>query len=98
MKKLSKETEERLNLLQEECAEVIQAASKIKRFGFDNTHPRNKEGPTNKEHLEEEVGGLCAILTLLAINDEINEESCSNAEVMKLRTIEEYTEYQKEIS
>ena len=37
---LTNAQKERLDLLQEECAEIIQAVSKIKRFGFEGKHPR----------------------------------------------------------
>jgi NTP pyrophosphatase (non-canonical NTP hydrolase) len=50
-----------MDISQEECAEVIQAISKIRRFGLDSEH----NGVTNKEHLEEEVGDLMCMLNLL---------------------------------
>ncbi len=40
---------EALDILQEECAEVIQAVSKISRFGLDNLKPGKPK--TNREHL-----------------------------------------------
>lgn len=43
--------EEALNLLQEECAEVIQIISKIRRFGLNESY-NNK---TNVERLTEEL-------------------------------------------
>ncbi len=49
-------------ILQEECAEVIQAVSKVKRFGIDNEY----NGVSNREHLTEEVGDLLAMIELLA--------------------------------
>ena len=48
-------------IAQEECAEVIQAISKIFRFGFDSTH----NGVTNREHLEVELGDLQCMIDLL---------------------------------
>lgn len=48
-------------ITQEECAEVIQAISKVNRFGLDSSH----KGRTNREHLEEEVGDLMCMLDLL---------------------------------
>ena len=50
-----------MDISQEECAEVIQAISKIRRFGLNSEH----NGVTNKEHLEEEVGDLRCMLDLL---------------------------------
>ena len=42
--------EEVMAILQEECAEVIQAISKINRFGMDNIKPGKPK--TNRQHLE----------------------------------------------
>jgi NTP pyrophosphatase (non-canonical NTP hydrolase) len=50
-----------MDISQEECAEVIQAISKIRRFGLNSEH----NGVTNKEHLEEEVGDLMCMFNLL---------------------------------
>mgnify|MGYP003326031867 FL=1 len=54
---------EALRILQEECAEVVQAVSKIFRFGGDNFPP--KSGLTNKENLEVEIGDLVALVDIL---------------------------------
>lgn len=43
-----------LNHFQEECAEAIQAAAKVKRFGQEMTHAKIN-GMTNQEVLEDEV-------------------------------------------
>lgn len=53
--------DEVLNISQEECAEVIQAISKIKRFGLDSVY----DGKTNKEHLEDEVGDVLCFFEML---------------------------------
>lgn len=52
-----------LDLLQEECAEVIQAISKIKRFGWDNTHPTG--GIDNRAKLNQELGHVLAMVDTL---------------------------------
>jgi NTP pyrophosphatase (non-canonical NTP hydrolase) len=46
---------------QEECAEVIQAISKVFRFGFDDVY----NGKSNREHLEEEIGDLICMFQLM---------------------------------
>ena len=60
--KLTEHQIECLNILQEECAEVIQAASKIKRFGIYN----RKDGAdlNNIENLEMELGDMLAMIDL----------------------------------
>lgn len=49
--------------LQEEAAEVIQAVSKINRFGEDNHHPDRQT--TNKQELVGEIEDFLAILAVL---------------------------------
>ena len=52
-----------LDKLQEEAAEVIQAVSKIRRFGENNSHPDRTT--TNKQELVTELEDLLAILAAL---------------------------------
>jgi NTP pyrophosphatase (non-canonical NTP hydrolase) len=49
--------------LQEEAAEVIQAVSKVNRFGPDNSHPDRQT--TNKQELVQEIEDFLAILGVL---------------------------------
>ena len=49
---------ENLELVIEECAEVIQACTKILRFGVDDSHPTYYDGLPNSQVLAEEVGQL----------------------------------------
>jgi NTP pyrophosphatase (non-canonical NTP hydrolase) len=77
---------EALDILQEECAEVIQAVSKISRFGLDNLKPGKPK--TNREHLEEELGDLIAMIDILTRNgivDSANIEMAAAAKVEKLK-------------
>ena len=62
---MNKIKEEIMNIAQEECAEVIQAISKIRRFGLMTEHNE----VTNKAHLEEEVGDLLCMLQLMEENE-----------------------------
>lgn len=52
-----------LDKMQEESAEVIQAVSKIRRFGPDNHHPQRKE--TNLQELIGEIEDLLALIAAL---------------------------------
>lgn len=54
---------EALDILQEECAEVIVAVSKISRFGLDNYKPNKPL--TNRQHLAEELGDLQCMIELM---------------------------------
>ena len=51
-----------LDILQEECGEVIQIASKIKRFGLES----------NQERLTEELGDLYCMMALLESHRMVN--------------------------
>lgn len=51
--------EEILTILQEECAEVIQAVSKVRRFGLDN----------NVAELKKEVADLLCMIDILLASD-----------------------------
>ncbi len=54
--------QEIMDILQEECAEVIQAISKSRRFGIDNSH---KSGKTQRENLVIEIGDVLCMIELL---------------------------------
>ena len=62
--KLSAAQIERLAILAEECGETVQAAMKVIRRGYDRKHPR-KPGPTNRGHLEEEIGNILNAVEML---------------------------------
>jgi NTP pyrophosphatase (non-canonical NTP hydrolase) len=75
-----------MNILSEECAEVIQAVSKINRFGMDNYKPGKPK--TNRQHLEEELGDLMAMIDILQELEVVsytNIEKASEAKHEKLK-------------
>jgi NTP pyrophosphatase (non-canonical NTP hydrolase) len=77
---------EAMNILSEECAEVIQAVSKINRFGMDNYKPGKPK--TNRQHLEEELGDLMAMIDILQEMDVVsyaNIEKAAEAKHEKLK-------------
>jgi NTP pyrophosphatase (non-canonical NTP hydrolase) len=80
---MNSKEKEVMDILQEECAEVIQAVSKVSRFGIDNCKPGKPL--TNREHLEEELGDLLAMVDIMKEMDII---SWGNLEVAKLAKIE----------
>lgn len=57
---------ELLGILQEECAEVIQIVSKIRRFGIDSYSPFDPAASTNQDLLKLELGDIAAVVQLLA--------------------------------
>jgi NTP pyrophosphatase (non-canonical NTP hydrolase) len=77
-----------MDILQEECAEVIQAVSKIRRFGFESRWP-DYDSPSTKEQLETELGDLLAMIDILiesaVVSDgNINEARAAKKEKLKV--------------
>lgn len=77
-----------LEILAEECAEVIQIKSKIVRFGIDDYHPKN-EFP-NRRALEEELGHLIAMKDILIHNGLITAEGVEAGRLHKLEKLERW--------
>jgi NTP pyrophosphatase (non-canonical NTP hydrolase) len=77
---MNPKTHEALVILQEECAEVIQAVSKCFRFGLDSTH---KDGATQRINLENEIGDMLALLDILTEQGVIDSQNISMANVRK---------------
>lgn len=78
---------EALSIAQEECAEVIQAVSKIQRFGLNNS--KGGEAFTNREHLEEEIGDMLAMVDILVdlrIVNVLKINDAKSAKIQKLKT------------
>jgi NTP pyrophosphatase (non-canonical NTP hydrolase) len=73
-KPLTPRTIEYLEILQEECAELIQSVSKIKRFGVHSYNPSDVDKVTNVSNLITEMGDVIALITLLSSNTELAEE------------------------
>lgn len=78
---MDNEIKEILCITQEECAEVSQAVSKIFRFGWESKHP--KTGVNNKEHLEEEIGDLLAMVDILVEKCIISDSAVNEARQKK---------------
>lgn len=63
---MDNDTKEILEIIQEECAEVVVAISKIKRFGPDQVFsPNPLDEDTNMKKLEKELGDVQALVDLL---------------------------------
>lgn len=86
---MNERVDEIMHITQEECAEVTQAISKVFRFGFTATH----NGKTNKEHLEEELGDLVAMIRLLVADGAVNEDAINKASIAKLEKLHKWSTY-----
>ena len=86
---MDSKTKEILDITQEECAEVVVAVSKISRFGIDNFKPGKPL--TNREHLEEEVGDLLAMVDLMIEHKIINVDSVETARIAKKEKLKQWS-------
>lgn len=78
-----------MNILSEECAEIIQAISKCNRFGLHNTKPGVQV--TNAQHLEGEIGDLAAMIELLQEMGVVSAEGISAAKAAKFKKLEQWS-------
>jgi len=78
-----------MNILSEECAEVIQAISKCHRFGIDNYKPGKPK--TNREHLEEELGDLMAMIDIMLEKDLIQWDNLEIAKKNKIEKLKQWS-------
>lgn len=76
-----------LLILQEESAEVIQAVSKVFRFGWDSEW----DGQTNKEHLEEEVGDYLAMVQIMVDTGMIDTFAIDTAKRNKIEKLKKWS-------
>lgn len=83
-------TEEIYTILSEECAEVIQAICKVRRFGSDQI--LQTETRTNMQRLECELGDLSAMIDLIvAENIGITHEGIKKANLAKLEKLKKWS-------
>jgi len=89
--KSSKEENEILNILSEESAEIIQAISKVFRFGWQSAHPDDLTW-TNKMHLEEEIGDMLCMVNILFDKGIIDQDMVQIAAKNKLVKLKKYSD------
>jgi len=86
---MDSQIKEVMDILQEECAEVIQAVSKISRFGIDNFKPGKAK--TNREHLEEELGDMIAMICILEKMGVVNQDALEIATRAKIEKLKKWS-------
>jgi len=78
-------------ICQEECAEVIQAISKVFRFGLHQRSPyTNVE---NKAELETEIGQLYCVLRMLENEWDLDKANIGQSAVRKAETFDKWNDY-----
>ena len=75
--KMTEKVQEILDILQEECAEVIQNISKCRRFGMENVYLKG-EG-TQREQLVQEIGDMMLLVELLQAHQLFTEKELREA-------------------
>ena len=86
---MDEKQKEILLITQEECAEVTQAISKCFRFGLDQYKPGKPK--TNREHLEEELGDLIAMITLMEMHGIISQSKLEVAKLSKMQKLKQWS-------
>ena len=76
---------ERLSYLMEECAEVVQAAAKVQRNGYEGGHPREPGGPDNRARLERDIADVLFAIRMMGHAGDIELESVEAAIESKRR-------------
>lgn len=90
---LSPAEAERLDLLSEEMAETIQVIGKIKRHGYESRYP--KDGFSNRELLEKELGDVMLSLGLMTAQKDIRKVAIEFAEQDKAVRIKPFLHHQE---
>jgi NTP pyrophosphatase (non-canonical NTP hydrolase) len=94
---MNSKEKEVMDILQEECAEVIQAVSKVSRFGIDNYKPGKPK--TNREHMEEELGDLLAMVDIMLEQGIVSWDNLEVAKQAKIEKLKKWsTIYENEIT
>jgi NTP pyrophosphatase (non-canonical NTP hydrolase) len=83
---------ERLTLLAEECAEVIQAVTKILRHGYSSHHPNG--GADNRQNLEGELGDLRFATILMCEAKDIKKDEIHTNAHDKGERVRQYLHHQ----
>lgn len=83
-----------LEILAEEAAEIIQAKSKIIRFGFDDVfNETTRPDQTNIEKLETEIGHLFAVVDILIARGLVRKEVIENLKLPKWEKMKKWNQY-----
>jgi NTP pyrophosphatase (non-canonical NTP hydrolase) len=80
--------QEILDILQEECAEVVQEVSKCRRFGINSRHP---DGRLHSDHLEQEIGDVLFMIELLHEAGVVSEAGLQRAWQNKEEKLRKYS-------
>lgn len=86
---MNKQQTEILDILQEECAELIQMVSKCRRFGIDEQHLKAQK--PNRERLTEEIGDVTALINLCIQYNIVNQDQVLLAQEQKYHKLKQWS-------
>lgn len=85
---------ERLSILAEECAEVVQIVGKILRHGYESHSPKDVTATTNRELLVREIGDVSFAVKMLCKSGDIADIRITERAVEKSEKIKPYLHHQ----
>jgi len=91
---MNNKIQETLDILQEECAEVIVEISKCRRFGFESLH--FKTGIPHRQMLTTEIGDMLAMVEILIDHGLIDSIELSQAKQNKKTKLKTWSNIFKE--
>lgn len=86
---MNEKIQEALDILQEECGEVIVEISKCRRFGFDSPH--YKTGVKHSAMLEAEIGDVLAMIDILIDRGVIDPATLELAKANKIEKLKKWS-------
>lgn len=92
--KLNPAEAERLALLAEECAEVIQIVGKILRHGYESHNPFSHDKKTNRLLLMEEIGHILVATDMMRDAEDISIDTVVDAKNEKKIGVVRYLHHQ----
>lgn len=90
---LTPSQDERLTILIEECSEVIKAACKIQRHGYESRDPTNPNHQGNRLDLEEEIANVSWAIAALVSQEDVSERRVDEFVDQKMKS-NQYTHHQ----
>lgn len=87
--------QESLDLLQEECGELIVIISKVKRFGLMSENPE-QPGVSAQNRLIQEMGDVIALIDLVCKTHTINPLEVDQARLLKFQKLNKYSKHLKD--
>jgi NTP pyrophosphatase (non-canonical NTP hydrolase) len=81
--------DEILNIAQEECAELIQMISKVRRFGIDEYHIKDQK--PNRQRLAEEAGDVLCMIMLMIEEGIITQQEVEDARHNKVEKLKQWS-------